>query len=1470
MSNLTVIYTGGLYGYYRDDAPTFNIDTELVGHFIRKYGGETKPLLLGMGDNFGPEFGASIQDKDLKAPGSADFKSNCALDYSDEGFPQALYKDDLRVAKSAACDNVAHFLLRAGYRALVPGREDFMYGSGWLRTMALNLGIVSQLTNATDDGSERPANSDHQLYMLAANVRLHLKSPGKSINSCPLLFAREGLAPGGAEGGTPATCSQQTSGNPPELLDVLDRMTRVLQNPQLVDSLASEATYPDKETKNATEVQQRVTQHRNQLIVNQLDELRLMAWGIKGNGDLLNSIKGLQTRLKSSAAVFPQPNELIGICQGVESLAGSDEKGGEEGCKSWARQACQPSAGPPSSIPNPLTEAGEIADLKAFANGLLEKLGTLCKQTTKSMSKLKGDELIVSEDAREKGVQALLRAIAREQENIGYTVTSLGSGKQGTELIIGVVGESTLKDVSLTNRSFCLKGPTESAELVYCDDRARPRDELKVDTAHPGKEAKVEAEVYVLNPIKTIVALMRAAQLEYPAINSVIVMAQMPHTDAEELGAALRAVLAQQCLIGPCAQERVSPIAFILSKAEPEHASGEAELHVYGEPAAPPVLTPRRAYSTPQEECSPGKCPIAMSPLLADPASKVTFTSCSVEEGPSASGPACTGGKSAQNGKKLQSVVKNEEVDGDKALAPALAVRSSVLLADKLVGIPEKGDPDPPSPYGDIRVGRGAGTAIVTVADLLRDGNCFSAGSQPSHDHPIENGNKGCDVAVMRLLLQMLGRGARARRPDGVSELLNRAGEATDVAMLEGRDIWMGNLPEGYASPRDLCARWIRVAQFTDSEARQANCELRVALDVILWKGDYAVRVEAKGSDLTDMMATAQKLSAGEANLTSHDVVGEWLATFGLAQRQAQNLTTLPPSSTSFWIPETGECVDNDNASAKPQGGAGGAGGTTQGEDPVTYCVNGKTIQADASYWIVTSDHLATDNAVYTTLGKLPPQDEFATDCYLTEKIAQAFQAEANLPRTPCSGGHPSQAELARRIKPRKPGPPLSAPAPRQENSVREKPIDSDLEAAEDMHQRRPMFHMEFAKVVAGFDTRVAVNGDSYVASNFQGVTDSRASAPSQRELDLEQQMRGYIRFRKQPEHIVGSEFRVGIQSDLEFDRSAQGNLSGKAENPSFPLNSFTGGAFLEIHILGAGSTLFVGEWLKRIPLTRMTPARFSVVGAPFQYQRQIIGNHLYFPFTSNADGAGPKNNSQLVVPTQPAYGWAERVGLRESAAKPDKTARFYWDSGSYWEVGVQVQNQRQVLEALTINTPDVTAGPASHTCYASGPANFATCMKTVTVNGKNIPFTIDADSTFSKPIYANPTQYGLYWDVSLAKQLTPANDQIHKVILLLASKGDRLGTSHLPLSSETRYDAPFSAAVAFQLLPNLSVSPSYNGFWYSNEVLNGHLFVNEGLITLRWFYNRDSLVPLWPQFRFGGPASNDQTKSMHMSKGGS
>ena len=130
-------------------------------------------------------------------------------------------------------------------------------------------------------------------------------------------------------------------------------------------------------------------------------------------------------------------------------------------------------------------------------------------------------------------------------------------------------------------------GGVSPGNLDICDGNENVCDEKKKKT------------VTVLDPRRTVSLLIRAANLiateiDKPhEVDSTIVMAQMPRTEAEELGAHLRETLKKMA----GREEQPYRVDLILSEAQLEHASPNVKL-AYGRDDLTPVLTPHPAFDT--------------------------------------------------------------------------------------------------------------------------------------------------------------------------------------------------------------------------------------------------------------------------------------------------------------------------------------------------------------------------------------------------------------------------------------------------------------------------------------------------------------------------------------------------------------------------------------------------------------------------------------------------------------------------------------------------------------------------------------------------------------------------------------------------------------------------------------------------------------------------------------------------------
>ncbi|MBZ5506021.1 MAG: hypothetical protein LAO78_11090 [Acidobacteriia bacterium] len=473
------------------------------------------------------------------------------------------------------------------------------------------------------------------------------------------------------------------------------------------------------------------------------------------------------------------------------------------------------------------------------------------------------------------------------------------------------------------------------------------------------------------------------------------------------------------------------------------------------------------------------------------------------------------------------------------------------------------------------------------------------------------------------------------------------------------------------------------------------------------------------------------------------------------------------------------------------------------------YCVNGATISDDGSYWVVTSDSLARDTTDYSQFGSLPSG-------YHQQLRGMFFNGE--LQEALVGAG-----ELKLHADP---------------DNSKSQPYDPGVHSKS--QQYRDLFHVDIAKWVAGFSIRHPVGGNA-AAATFQGVAESKASQTTQQELDLEATTRVY--------RDVGWKFpfSVGNQTVLEYDRAVQGNLSQKPINANYSLNNFSTNLFFQKRIpyfWDAGRTA-KGNWANReLPRT-------LIVLTPIQYQQQVVGSFL---FLSHSVG-----NGELTVSLPRAYGYSSRIGLRHEIG-----GGSWWkaDRGSYFEAGFQLAAQYNVLQSVTLFT-----GAASLTCNSNGTQTIPQCF------GANKNFPIDATTSPTNPATGKEaTEFqllhatGWYWDVHLQRGVLKKYGQA-AMSLSLDSRGDLFNPSPAgaSLSTQTRYAFPITTSINFPVLRNFTLSPTYTAFFYENQVAGQTIIVNTFSITGKWFYDRDSRVPLRRQLLFKGPGSQDQTKSAKM-----
>ena len=172
--------------------------------------------------------------------------------------------------------------------------------------------------------------------------------------------------------------------------------------------------------------------------------------------------------------------------------------------------------------------------------------------------------------------------------------------------------------------------------------------------------------------------------------------------------------------------------------------------------------------------------------------------------------------------------------------------------------------------------------------------------------------------------------------------------------------------------------------------------------------------------------------------------------------------------------------------------------------------------------------------------------------------------------------------------------------------------------------------------------------------------------------------------------------FSVGVQTDVEYDRSALGNLTGKPVNASYALNNFSvaGWVYSEAGavLVGGSAKTTGGNWASReLPRTLL-------VLTPYQYQQQLTGNFIFLNYSAG--------NGELTVHAPIVTGHAHKAGMRH-----EMTAEKEWsfDRGSYWEAG-WVCGGNNIGRSLTLTTKSTSQ---TKLCPANGTSTLAQCFST-------------------------------------------------------------------------------------------------------------------------------------------------------------
>lgn len=1406
LSPINIQYTGRLFGYYRiepdialsDPLDAYDavvdakkrglpvlVKSDLLtrpGAFLRHKQISSPDLLLGMGDNFGPEFGASIQ---LEFSG----ENPCHLDAPawkpgqwDTYAPESLYKSEWRKPNFADCDNVTRFLMAAGYRAVVPGREDFLYSGTWLRRVAY---LLRGASSASKDGSGpgtngkcstgpcRIASNDQKLHMLSANLRVTVaskdaKPSDNKSKSCPLLFA--------ADLGAPMECSKSDSSISASM-DWLARVDGALKS-EIRASILKQALSSQT--------------FASQLINNEIS--------------ILNTIVN-STCAQQSSSSKSECNDLAGPLHDVLNFKAASTTSANS---SHSAAQLAHSENPTCDFgPKPEPREGDLRTLvQAMAHAEEYFRSHNVSPSTSSPPSCP----LVDDSALRSTQRLLLEVIFNEQQDAGFTVATIPGNRR--VLIIGVVGKETMQEVApdfftVYPDSFDCLSPAPPSGLTASQSSPNPACALKQklfkvdDPAGSAKESAYFRQavsaanknypfpITVGDPLVAAEAVLRAVwaheQRANRPIDRTILMAQMPASEAEEVGSQLRydLGLAVSSMFDNSNLSLRPRVDLVLSEAQDEHISGNqvAEINPLRSTV---VLSPPLAYESVSN-------PEWYPPSIATIKASESFVRYGI-----------------QISNALGFIEDLSKLSNQGSAVHSTKERVATSMAEVAEDLPTSNTNNPSEPTH--------ATAATLLESLLAANPPLTGVAPPRlSDLTVPWGKCTTDIwkATANCQNQVL-----------TNYLLHtlQIHYKTSAAMLKRRDFWFGDLATGY---RDYtsCDNW---ASSNDPKAK-SYCQLHVALDRVLWRGDYAVRVLVDGTTLASVLKSSTQATAVETTRLANDLHQEWLSTFGLVSTPPTNLVAAASGPESFSLPGVSGC----SAAADPP-----LGKKTASPAPTAYCAEGFTVATDAAYWIATSAQLAKDQSTYkdiqTFTQKGSPHLEVDTEkspTGPTETFLTTAIAEEIMPISPPSTVKPAPVDLA---------------AVHQANTMQD-----DLARIEVVNQKRTLLQLDISKFAAGYSFTAPSLNDTDLGNDLSGVSNTQATTPHSSELDLEAAARTITA------PILGQAVAFGIQNDFEFDHKRTGNTTGKPATITYQLNSETAGGFAQIHI----PQIFgkKPDWTLDMQGPRDLP-RFYWVIAPYQYQRQIVGSPLYFGYLTPPYTKNPSQQLTVTVPVSDGFSW--KSGLRFEAGGFSQA----WapDSGSYAEVGPEYVIQSHILYGISM--PDLIDLSSPVTTHCTNPC-LVTAGTSITsaVQGyyKDNNQTLNGSSQLD-PLTRTVHAGGLYWTAHVQKVINKAKTY--------SVSFDTAGDSYLlpgyTLPTQTRYAISNKLAFNMNFLGNLSFSPTYSVFNFENQGASAErLSINTTSfeVMLKWYYCRDAQSPPFRLLWFTGPKSGDQTSSTKM-----
>ena len=601
-----------------------------------------------------------------------------------------------------------------------------------------------------------------------------------------------------------------------------------------------------------------------------------------------------------------------------------------------------------------------------------------------------------------------------------------------------------------------------------------------------------------------------------------------------------------------------------------------------------------------------------------------------------------------------------------------------------------------------------------------------------------------------------------------------------DVALLQERDFYLSGLEDYLA---EHCEK-LQNEPLQCPENSLSKWDVQEVLNRIIWKGDYVQVRSVQGSVLKSILKQSDQFAKTE-------------------------------KSAYFSVSETG----------RPLVHLGLRKDLANGGD---FLINGKPLDPNALYTVVTSDHIALGDTGYTDLATPPvgdpPQptssaEQIVTISSRTCDVLSESQKVIPINAYECSGALTRQ-NYYDRVANRKPDDPrkgntnwykfyawtffhgdLGQPIPKKLQNAPPGPDDISAETQKRI-ELLPTWDVSLDKFSVGFSALGHTDSEQALSQQFGGVQNGQVNAKHFHSWDWDANSKATW-FHPRADLFLSE----GLQYSSNFTSQISGPRSETQSRNQFSIDS---GAYFH-------------PWNNRKDLPQLS----AVASEHFETQ---VGN----PITNiNLSPVPPSTSSSTLSFHQGRTNLLlGRAGVR------------FQDRKSYAEAGLEGGETLNAIQGFNVIP---SPGVSTVSCLLEASVSLTKCLSTY---NKNNPLSPVTPTSSVSVVRRGQARYGAYWNMGINVPIKPTisyNFQETSDYFFL-SAGDN--------SADTRFRHQLVNSLKFTVFPNLSFEPTYTIFFYENKVDYHFLLQQQYTVKINYSFDWSNWHESKQELRFKKTAS--------------